>query len=115
MAVLKNGFLQAFRGKTYYYTVDTEAKTISFYDAPTNKSYQDGTGTLIFTEKISSLQSTSASGSSTTITNANDALIKSYGRNFLTQVTKTALSNIEKSRDLPISRALGIENSDNRE
>ena len=115
MAVLKNGFLQAFRGKTYYYTVDTEAKTISFYDAPTNKSYQDGTGTLIFTEKISSLQSTSASGSSTTMTNANDALIKSYGRNFLSQVSKTALRNIENSRDTAISQALGIEDSTNRQ
>ena len=115
MAVLKNGFLQSFRGKSYYYKVDTETKTISFYKAPTNADYQNDTGSLIFTEKISSLQSTSASGSSKTITNANDALIKSYGRNFLTQVTKTALSNIEKSRDLPISRALGIENSDNRE
>jgi len=115
MAVLKNGFLQAFRGKSYYYKVDTETKTISFYEAPTNADYKNDTGSLIFTEKISSLQSTSASGSSKTITNANDALIKSYGRNFLTQVTKTALSNIEKSRDLPISRALGIENSDNRE
>ena len=115
MAVLKNGFLQAFRGKTYYYTVDTEAKTISFYDAPTNKSYKDGTGTLIFTEKISSLQSTSASGSSTTITNANQQLINSYGRNFLNTVSKTALSNIEKSRDTAISQALGIEDSNNRE
>ena len=115
MAVLKNGFLQSFRGKSYYYKVDTETKTISFYKAPTNADYQNDTGSLIFTEKISSLQSTSASGSSKTITNANDASIKSYGRNFLKQVTKTALSNIEKSRDLPISRALGIENSDNRE
>jgi hypothetical protein len=115
MAVLKNGFLQSFRGKSYYYKVDTETKTISFYEAPTNADYKNDTGSLIFTEKISSLQSTSASGSSKTITNANDALIKSYGRNFLKQVTKTALSNIEKSADLPISRALGIENSDNRE
>jgi len=115
MAVLKNGFLQSFRGKSYYYKVDTETKTISFYEAPTNADYKNDTGSLIFTEKISSLQSTSTSGSSKTITNANDALIKSYGRNFLKQVTKTALSNIEKSRDLPISRALGIENSDNRE
>jgi len=115
MAVLKNGFLQAFRGKTYYYKVDTETKTISFYDAPKNADYKNDTGSLIFTEKISNLQSTSASGSSETMTNANDALIKSYGRNFLKQVTKTALSNIEKSKDLPISQALGIENSANRE
>jgi len=115
MAVLKNGSLQTFKGKTYYYKVDTETKTISFYKAPTNAAYKNDTGSLIFTEKISSLQSTSASGSSKTITNANDALIKSYGRNFLKQVTKTALSNIEKSADLPISQALGIEDSNNRE
>jgi len=29
MAVLKNGFLQAFRGKTYYYKVDTETKALN--------------------------------------------------------------------------------------
>lgn len=115
MAVLKNGFLQTFRGKTYYYKVDTSNKTISFYDAKTNKDYQNGTGTLIFTEKISSLKSTASSGSSNTITSANDALIKSYGRNFLKSVTKTALSNIENNRDPAISLALGITDPNNRQ
>jgi len=115
MAVIKNDFLQAFRGKYYYYKVDTEAKTISFYTAPTNKDYKDDTGKLIFTEKISSLQSTATSGSSSTITSADDTLIKSYGRNFLRQVTKTALHNIENSSDPAISKALGIEDSNNRQ
>lgn len=114
MAVLKNNFLQAFRGKTYYYKVDTTNKTVSFYDAPTNASYKNDTGSLIFTEKIDKLKSTAAAGSSTTITNANTTLIKSYGRNFIKSVTKTALSNIENNRDPAISGALGITNPNDR-
>jgi hypothetical protein len=113
MAAIKSELI-ALRGNLYYYKVDPDAKTISFYSA-TNKTFQNDTGSLIFTEKISSLKSTSSSGSSSTITNANDTLIKSFGRNALSGFTKTALYRIENSSDPAISQALGITQPGNQE
>ena len=113
MAAIKSE-LVAFRGNLYYYKVDPDAKTISYYSA-TNSTFQNDTGTLMFTEKVSSLKSTSSSGSSSTITNANDALIKSFGRNAISGLARTALYRIENNTDPAISKALGIEDPNNRQ
>jgi len=109
MAVIKNSFIQAYRGQTYYYTVNTSNNTVSYYTAPTNAAYTNNTGSLIFTEQISSLPSTATTGSSTTITNANQNLINSYGPGFVKGVTKTTLYNIENNVDPTISQAVGAE------